>query len=267
MTFSVVAFDSATGQLGVAVQSKAFAVGTAVPWAQPGIGAVATQSLSNLHYGPQVLALLKDGVHPDEAIQQVTAADPGRKVRQLAVVDAKGRVSNYTGEHCLSYAGAIRGDGWSCQGNLLAGPRVVEAMAETFATTAGPLGDRLIAALAAGQEAGGDSRGMQAAALLIVGTDSGDPLGRVVDLRVDDHHTPIEELKRLYQIQQRLREQWSGDWVDYTGDIVLLTEKLMQLRQIPSLQHLAEALGIEGGIRGRKISRQFRQAIFEALQA
>jgi uncharacterized Ntn-hydrolase superfamily protein len=266
MTFSVVAIDSATGQLGVAVQSKAFAVGTVVPWAMPGVGAVATQASTNLHYGPQALALLKEGMHPDAVIQRVTQADPGRKVRQLGMVDAQGRAAHYTGEHCLSWAGALRGDGWVCQGNTLAGPRVVDAMAETFVTTVGPLAERLLAALAEGQEAGGDSRGMQAAALLIVGANPSDPQGRVIDLRVDDHHTPIEELTRLYHICQRQQDQWAGDWSEYTGDLALLSEQLMRLRHIPSLQHLAEALSVPDGIKGRKISRKFREAILAERQ-
>lgn len=262
MTFSVAAFDSATGQLGIAVQSKAFGVGAMVPWALPGVGAVATQANVNLHYGPGALALLKEGLSPDQVIRRLVADDPAAKTRQLGIVDARGRAANYTGENCLHYAGALQGDGWTCQGNILAGPHVVEAMAEAFATSAGALAGRLIGALEAAQEAGGDVRGMQAAALLVVGENPGHPEGRLIDLRVDDHHSPIEELKRLYHLHMRINETWGGEWCDYSGDLVLVAEHVMQHLHIPSLQHLAEYLAVPEGIKGRKISRRLRDLIF-----
>jgi len=261
MTFSLAAFDPATGQLGVAVQSKAFAVGAIVPWALPGVGAVATQANANRHYGPGALALLKEGLAPTQVIERLTAADEGRKIRQLGVVDARGRAANYTGENCLEWAGGLTGEGWTCQGNVLEGAGVVEAMAEAYLKTEGSFAERMLAALAAGQEAGGDRRGMQSASLLVVGDNPNDPAGRILDLRVDDHHTPIEELHRLYLVNQKLTEAFTGDWTDYAGNVVLITEQLMQRRSIPGLQGLAEALGVPNGIRGRKISKAFREAI------
>ncbi|HLN64953.1 MAG TPA: DUF1028 domain-containing protein [Symbiobacteriaceae bacterium] len=266
MTYSMAAFDPATGQLGVVVQSKAFTVGSMVPWALPGVGAVATQANVNIHFGPRGLDLLKEGLAPDQVIERLLADDEGRKVRQIGVVDARGRSANYTGENCLRWAGALHGENWTCQGNILTGPRVVEAMAEAYTRASGSLADRLLAALSAGQEAGGDARGMQSAALLVVGENSGHPEGRLIDLRVDDHHAPIEELHRLYHIHQKLHENWSSEWCDYAGDLVLIAEQLMQMRQIASLQKLAEALHVPDAIHGRKISSAFRRAIFEERQ-
>lgn len=261
MTFSMAAFDRASGQLGIAVQSKAFAVGAAVPWAAPGVGAIATQANTNIQYGPDGLALLRDGLTPAAAIQQLTAGDEGRKIRQVGIVDGQGRSANYTGENCLSWAGALSGDGWTCQGNILAGPGVVRAMAEAYTGASGPLPERLLAALAAGQEAGGDARGVQSAALLVVGPGADRPDGRLFDIRVDDHHKPIEELTRLYHVRKKLMDHYAAEWLEYEGDVVLIAEQLMQRRAIPSLHRLAEALGVPDGIRGNKISQRFRQAI------
>jgi uncharacterized Ntn-hydrolase superfamily protein len=266
MTFSIVAFDAATGQLGVAVQSKAFAVGRAVPWLQAGVGAVATQANANPHYGPRGLVLLQAGYSPADALAELTQSDPGRKIRQVGIVDAQGRAATYTGENCLDHARGLAGDGWACQGNILASPDVVTAMAEAYTTTRAPFAERLLAALVAGQEAGGDVRGMQSAGLRIVGQNPNHPEGMLVDLRVDDHHSPIEELIRVYHVGQKAMEAVRGDYICYAGDIVYSAEFLMQKLHIPSLQGLADHLGIPDAIRGRKISQPFRQAIYAERQ-
>lgn len=261
MTFSIAALDRATGQIGVAVQSKAFAVGFRVPWARPGVGAVCTQASTNSAFGPEGLALLEQGHSPQEVLDRLLQGDDGRKVRQVGVLDASGRAANYTGPNCMSWAGGLAGDGWTCQGNILAGPQVVVAMATAYTSAAGPLADRLLAALQAGQEAGGDSRGMQSAALLVVGEGADHPEGKLMELRVEDHDSPIEELSRLCQVHKRLEAKWSGEWVDYQGDILLMAEQLMHMRNVPSLKALAEQMGIANAIRGAKISQQFLQAI------
>lgn len=266
MTFSIVALDSATGQLGIAVQSKAFAVGSAVPWILPSVGAVATQASVNLHYGPRGLDLLKQGYSPEEAIAELTGSDEGRKIRQLGIVDAQGRSATYTGANCLDWAGGLTGDGWACQGNILAGSQVVAAMAQAYTTSEAPFAERLLAALVAGQEAGGDIRGQQSAALMIRGNNPASPVGLICDLRVDDHHTPIEELIRIYHVAQRVKAAWTGDYTDYAGDIIYSAEQLMQKLAVPSLQGLADRLGVKDAIRGRKISHAFRQAIYAERQ-
>lgn len=202
-TFSIVAHDPVTGDVGVAVQSRFFAVGAVVPWARAGVGAVATQARANTGYGPRALELLVEGVAPGEAIETLTGDDDRRTERQVAVVDASGRVASFTGEACLAWAGGVTGDGYAVQGNILAGPGVVDAMAVAFETAGGDLASRMVAALAAGQAAGGDARGRQSAALLVVreggGYDGGND--RYIDLRVDDHPAPIRELARLLDIR------------------------------------------------------------------
>lgn len=261
MTFSIAALDRETGSIGIAVQSKAFGVGLAVPWARPGVGAVCTQASTNMKYGPEGLELLSQALSPQEVIDRLTQADEGRKVRQVGVLAHDGRAANYTGPNCMDWAGGLTGDGWTCQGNILAGPQVVEAMAEAFAGSAGPLAERLLLALKAAQEAGGDTRGMQSAALLIVGEGGPHPEGKLIEIRVEDHHTPIEELTRIYQVRKKLYDNYTAAWVEYTGDIVLTAEHVMRLRSIPSLKVLAEKLGISDAIRGSKISQQFLRAI------
>jgi uncharacterized Ntn-hydrolase superfamily protein len=201
-TFSIVAFDSATGDLGVAVQSKFFAVGSVVPWARADVGAVASQAFGNTTFGPRGLDLLASGKSPEEVLDSLLAGDPDREQRQVGVVDRRGRSATYTGKKCLNWAGGRAGVRYTCQGNILTGPEVVEAMARAFEATSGLLGDRLLAALDAGQAAGGDSRGMQSAALLIV-RDKGGYGGyndRYCDLRVDDATNPFVELRRLYNL-------------------------------------------------------------------
>ena len=198
-TFSIVGRDPENGDLGVAVQSKFFAVGAVVPWAKAGVGAVATQSWTNTTYGSKGLELLENGLTAQQALDRLIAADDGRSQRQVGIVDASGNVANYTGDECLEWAGVRSGENYTAQGNLLAGEAVVEAMGEAFEKTEGELAEKLMAALIAGQEKGGDRRGQQAAALLVVGEGDGedDFNDRYIDLRVDDHKQPIKELRRL----------------------------------------------------------------------
>jgi uncharacterized Ntn-hydrolase superfamily protein len=200
-TFSIVAHDPATASWGVAVQSRFISVGSVVPWAEVGVGAIATQAEANVVYGADGLALLRSGVAADEVVRRLTDADPGRDSRQLGVVDARGRAASFTGKQCMEWAGHEVGDGFACQGNILFGPAVVRGMARAYTTTGGDVLDRLLAALAAGQREGGDRRGMEAAALYVVRKGAGyGGSDRWVDLRVDNHPSPIEELKRLFQL-------------------------------------------------------------------
>jgi uncharacterized Ntn-hydrolase superfamily protein len=198
-TFSIVAFDPDTGSLGVAVQSKFLAVGSIVPWARAGAGAVATQALANYNYGPRGLDLMSQGRSAQETAEALISADEEREHRQLGVVDAEGRAATFTGKECFEWAGGTPGEHYAAQGNILVGRETVEAMAKTFEGTSGDLTGRLLAALDAGQQAGGDSRGRQSAALLVVreGGGYGGDNDRVLDLRVDDHPEPIRELIRL----------------------------------------------------------------------
>jgi uncharacterized Ntn-hydrolase superfamily protein len=201
-TFSIVACDPETASWGIAVQSKFPAVGSVVPWAVAGVGAVATQADANTDYATEGLKRLAKGDSASDVVRTLTAADPGRDTRQVGVVDAKGGAAAFTGPKCMDWAGHEVGDGFTCQGNILFGPNVVRAMARSYTSTAGDVADRLLAALAAGQREGGDRRGMQSAALLIVrkGGGYGGRDDRWVDLRVDDHPSPIEELKRVFQL-------------------------------------------------------------------
>jgi uncharacterized Ntn-hydrolase superfamily protein len=198
-TFSIVGFDPETGSLGVAVQSKFLAVGAIVPWARAGVGAVATQAMANFNYGPRGLELMGRGETARETVEALISSDDEREHRQVGVVDAAGRAASFTGSECFAWAGGITGEYYAAQGNILVGRETVEALARTFENTPGELAGRLLAALDAGQRAGGDSRGKQSAALLVVrerGGYGGDN-DRVVDLRVDDHPEPIRELIRL----------------------------------------------------------------------
>ena len=201
-TFSIVAYERETSTWGVAVQSKFISVGSVVPFAEAGVGAIATQALANVAYGPNGLALLREGLSASDVVRRLTEVDPGREERQLGIVDAKGGSASFTGSKCMEWAGHEVGNGFACQGNILFGPEVVRAMARTYESTGGDLLDRLLAALAAGQREGGDRRGMQSAALYAVrkGGGYGGGNDRWVDLRVDEHPSPIEELKRVFKI-------------------------------------------------------------------
>ncbi len=214
-TYSIVACDLAAEQWGVAVQSKFLAVGSVVPWAEPGAGAVATQSYANPRYGPDGLALLRQGLSAQEVVEELTATDDERAQRQVGVVDANGGSATFTGDGCHDWAGGRTGNGYAAQGNILVSAATVDALAETFEKSSGLLAERLLASLAAGQAAGGDRRGQQSAAVLVVERDGGYAglSDTLVDLRVDDHERPIEELRRLYEAHQLLfgetpRDQW-----------------------------------------------------------
>ncbi|HZO75474.1 MAG TPA: DUF1028 domain-containing protein [Ktedonobacteraceae bacterium] len=204
MTFSIIARDAAKGEWGIAVQSKFLAVGAVVPWARAGVGAIATQAWANTSYGPQGLDLLASGLSAQETLKRLLQADDGRADRQLGIVGASGAPVTYTGEKCFPWAGGLIGEDYACQGNILVSEDTVRAMARTFEETAGLLCDRLLAALAAGQAAGGDSRGQQSAALLVV-RERGGYGGfndRFIDLRVDDSSHPIDELQRILQLHK-----------------------------------------------------------------
>jgi uncharacterized Ntn-hydrolase superfamily protein len=203
-TFSIVGFDPETEELGIAVQSKFLGVGAVVPWAKAGIGAVATQSYANTTYGPKGLELMAAGKTAQETIELLTAEDEDRALRQVGIVDGKGNAATFTGEKCFDWAGGITGKHFAAQGNILVSEATVNAMATTFETATGSLAERLLTALNAAQMAGGDSRGKQSAALLIV-KEAGGYGGyndRAIDLRVDDHPDPILELARIYDLQQ-----------------------------------------------------------------
>ncbi|NJN47142.1 MAG: DUF1028 domain-containing protein [Candidatus Competibacteraceae bacterium] len=204
MTFSIVAFDPATGDLGVAVESSFPNVGVNAPFATAGVGAVATQSYFNTSYGPRGLALLENGATPQQVVDILIADDPERDYRQLGIVDTRGRSANFTGAKCFDWAGGVSGENYSIQGNTLINKAVASSMAQVFSATTTSLAERLLAALSAGQDAGGDRRGQQSAALLVVraGGGYGGHNDRYVDIAVYDHPTPIEELKRLYAIHR-----------------------------------------------------------------
>jgi uncharacterized Ntn-hydrolase superfamily protein len=215
-TYSIVACDFDAREWGIAVQSKFLAVGSVVPWAEPEIGAVATQALANVSYGPRGLELLRQGRSAEEVVARLTEEDGGRADRQLGVVDGAGRAASYTGSSCLDWAGGRTGAGYAAQGNILVSEDTVTALARTFEETAGrPLAERLLAALAAAQDAGGDSRGQQSASLLVVKKEGGygGTSDVMIDLRVDDHPAPIDELRRLYGMHDLLfgqtpEEEW-----------------------------------------------------------
>jgi len=214
-TYSIAACDLERGQWGVATQSKFLAVGSIVPWAEPGAGAIATQAYANPRYGPDGLALLRQGLSAEEVVRRLTEADDGRDERQLGVVDAAGQGATYTGSGCLDWAGGRAGAGFAAQGNILVSSETVGALAGSFEGSEGSLAGRLLEALAAAQAAGGDKRGQQSAAVLVVERDGGYAglTDTLVDLRVDDHEAPIEELRRLYVLHQQLfgktpRDQW-----------------------------------------------------------
>jgi len=220
-TFSIVARDPATGQMGVAVQSHWFSVGTAVPWAEAGVGAVATQSFVRVEYGPEGLALMAKGVPAPEALRRLLADDGGREVRQVAMIDATGRVAAHTGSRCIQAASDHTGDNYSVQANLMLDAGVVPAMARAFESAHGDLAARMIASLRAAQEAGGDIRGRQSAAILIVkGTKSDKPwTDRVIDLRVEDQPRPVEELARLVDLWRAYEHMNAGDLAVEHDDI------------------------------------------------
>ena len=233
-TYSIAACDLDAGQWGVAVQSKFLAVGSIVPWAEPEVGAIATQAFANPRYGPDGLALLRDGHDAQEVVDRLTQADDGRAERQLGIVDAEGRAATFTGPECNEWAGGRTGAGYAAQGNILVSAATVDALAETFEDSSGqPLTSRLLDCLDAAQAAGGDSRGQQSGALLVAQRDAGyaglsDVL---VDLRVDDHERPLTELRRLYHLHEGLFGKTAPEeWIEV--DDALAKELGLRLAQL-----------------------------------
>ncbi len=204
MTYSIVAFDPDTGDLGVAVQSKFPNAGVSIPFARAGVGAIATQAYCNTGFGPRGLDLLANGASPQQALDILIESDPEREFRQLGIVDARGRSASYTGARCFDWCGSRQGENFTAQGNVLTGPDVVQALADGFRSATGSLAERLLASLAAGQKAGGDRRGQQSAGLLVVreGGGYGGHDDRLVEISVYDHPRPIDELHRLFAIHR-----------------------------------------------------------------
>ncbi len=234
MTFSIVAFDHATGDLGIAVASKFLAVGAVVPWARAGVGAVATQSYANTSYGPRGLEFLKSGFDPAQTIERLKVDDVASDVpmRQVGIVDATGRAATYSGPNCHAWAGGRAGNGFAAQGNILVGAATVDAMVESFERSSHELAERLLEALAAGQAAGGDRRGRQSAALLVV-RERGGYGGwndRYIDIRVDDHRQPIDELRRLLQLW-RIYFQTPNprDLLSLTPELIVEVQALLRM--------------------------------------
>ena len=205
MTFSIVASDALTGDIGVAVASRFAAVGAVVPWAKAGVGAIATQSWANTEYGPEGLALLEGGTPARQVLDRLVLGDKGREQRQVGLVDARGRAATFTGARCMPWSGGSIGDRFAVQGNLLVGEQVVAAMGDAYRRATGELVDRLLAAIVAGDVVGGDRRGRQAAAVLVVRANAGygKRNDRYVDLRVDDHPQAVSELVRVFAVYDR----------------------------------------------------------------
>jgi uncharacterized Ntn-hydrolase superfamily protein len=253
-TYSICACDLAAGQWGVATQSKFLAVGSVVPWAEPHVGAIATQAYANPRYGPGGLALLRTGVAADEVVARLTAADPDRALRQLGVVDAAGRSATFTGDECHAWAGGRAGDGYAAQGNILVSGGTVDALADTFEASGGtPLAERLLDCLDAAEAAGGDSRGRQSAALLVVERDGGYAglSDAVVDLRVDDHPEPLAELRRLYGLHDALFGRTPADhWIPLDDELRAELEELLRRAGHADLASWAGAENLEERLRG-----------------
>jgi uncharacterized Ntn-hydrolase superfamily protein len=251
-TFSIVAFDPETDSLGVAVQSKFLAVGSVVPWASAGVGAVATQAMANYNYGPRGLELMSGGMTAAQTVEDLISSDEDREHRQLGVVDGRGRAATFTGAECFEWAGSVTGEHYAAQGNILVGRETVEAMAKTYEQTEGDLAAQLLSALDAGQAAGGDSRGKQSAALLVVreGGGYGGDNDRVVDLRVDDHPDPIRELIRIRVLHTLyFGETRAEDVVAVDGDV---------------RREVADALRHTGYVEAREVEDD---ALLDALSA
>ena len=250
-TFSIVAADPVAGECGVAVASKFLSVGAVVPWARGGVGAIATQSYANTSYGPIGLDLLAKGLTPQAAVDRLTAADPYSAKRQVGVVDMEGRAATFSGPECFPWFGGLTGDHVAVQGNILVGEATVTAMLQAFQTTTGPLADRLLAALKAGDRAGGDRRGKQSAALMVV-----KPAGgygglndRYLDLRIDDHPHPVDELERLTGLWRLYFEKPSED------DLLLIDDRLAH-----ELREGLRRLGYEPGRDGQAWDEGDRKA-------
>ena len=252
-TYSICAWDGDAGQWGVATQSKFLAVGSVVPWAVPHVGAIATQAYANPRYGPEGLALLGEGLSAGEVVERLTSADDDRAIRQLGVVDGHGRAATFTGDACHAWAGGRTGDGYAAQGNILVGEEVVGAMSRTFAEAEGDLCDRLLAALLAGDAAGGDRRGRQSAALLVVREGGGyeGRNDRYIDLRVDDHPDAPAELARLFDV-------WDTTMLIRNDPFLAATPEL-----IADLQRRLAALGKQPGDASGVFDDRTRAALAE----
>src|SRR6188472_3603973 len=250
-TYSIAACDLEGGQWGVATQSKFLGVGSVVPWAEPQVGAIATQAWANPRYGPDGLALLREGLSADEVVERLTSADDGRDHRQLGVVDGKGGSASFSGAECMDWAGGRTGPCYAAQGNILVSAETVDAIAERFEATSGrPLAERLLDCMDAAQAAGGDRRGQQSSALLVVEKDAGYAglSDVVVELRVDDHGRPLEELRRIYRLHDALFGRTPKDeWLDVDGELrAELTERLAKLGYAGALeQALSDWAGTE----------------------
>jgi uncharacterized Ntn-hydrolase superfamily protein len=252
MTYSIVARDPAASQWGVAVQSKFLSVGSVVPWAEANVGALATQAYANPQYGPDGLALLREGHNAAEVVEQLVAADDGRNERQLGVVDRNGSSAAYTGPGCLDWAGDRTGENYAAQGNILVSRETVDALVETFVSTSGTLARRLLDCLQAAQTAGGDKRGQQSAALLIVQERGGygEMSDLVCDLRVDDHERPIDELARLYGLHDRLFGITPDeDWLPLDGDLAAEVQARIARAGYSSLRQWAGVANLEDRVR------------------
>ena len=287
-TFSIIAFDPATNELGVGVQSRAFGAGAAVPYAKPGVGAVATQASANRQYGPKAIALLEQGLSPDEVIKRITDEDPGRDTRQVAVIDTKGRSAVYTGKrvidrnsdpkdlvHLGGYAGHVAGVNFSAQGNTLASRQVVEAMAAAYLNGKGAMAERLMDALDAGQSRGGDTRGMQSAGILVVRPlppNSDNTVERIVDIRVDDSDEPFKELRRLLNMTQGMLNRLTTQSADLAkagkfAEAIAEQKKALEInpRSEPAMYALAQRYAQAGDTKqalehlGHAIRRQPKQ--------
>ena len=238
-TFSIVAADPETGEVGVAVQSKFLAVGSVVPWAKANVGAVATQSWANTAYGPEGLAFLEKGLSPEEVIDKLVADDSGRSLRQVAVINSAGEASAFTGHECYDWAGHKIGKHHSCQGNILVSEKTVSEMSKVFEESEGPLAERMLKAISAAQHAGGDSRGKQSAAVYVLqeGAGYGGYNDVKVDLRVDDHPEPIEELQRLYELHKMYAAP-SEEKLAIDGDVLeTVVEQLVKTDLLAAVDH------------------------------
>jgi uncharacterized Ntn-hydrolase superfamily protein len=266
-TYSIVGCDLEARQWGVAVQSKFLAVGSVVPWAEPEVGAIATQAYANPRYGPDGLALLREGWSAGEVVERLTAEDDGRDDRQLGVVDASGASAAWTGSGCLDWAGNRTGECYSTQGNILVSGETVDALAETFEASSGrALADRLLEALAAAQAAGGDSRGQQSAALLVVERNGGYAAlsDTLIDLRVDDHEQPIEELTRIYELHQQLFGRTPERfWLPIEGELRAEVEERLGRLGHESLEEWASVENLEERVNG---SAAIDPVVLEALR-
>lgn len=254
MTYSIVARDAQTGDMGVAVQSHYFQVGPVVPWAIAGVGAIATQSLVNIGFGPMGLELLRGGCTAEQTLKALLAGDTHPEVRQVAVVDAHGRVAVHTGERCIPAAGHMTGDGFSAQANLMEKSTVWGAMARAFAAAKGPLPERLLEALDSAEGEGGDIRGRQSAAMLVV---TGTPTGRswedrIVDLRVEDSAEPLAELRRLLRIRRAYQADDIAERLELEGDLAgSLNQREKSIALAPDMEELAFWAGLQMAMSGQ----------------